>query len=127
MLEQANETAVPSLFPRISVQTSLTSGIKFLLEASETQLVAVDTNKTVKFYDFYSKAQREYEENQAKIEDQVRQHWKVMLAKYDKDQSGTITVDELGAMMQDMVAYFDDTMKLTKEDIQMTMTMIDAD
>jgi hypothetical protein len=48
-----------TLQPHIRIETSLSSGISHILEASETQLVAVDTNKTLKFYEFIDKALKE--------------------------------------------------------------------
>jgi len=40
-------------------------GIRYLLEASPTQLVAVDTNKTLKFYEFIDKSVKEENEKLA--------------------------------------------------------------
>lgn len=40
------------LQPHIMIRTSFTDGICFVLESSPTQLVCVDTDKTLKFYDF---------------------------------------------------------------------------
>ncbi len=43
------------MIPHIRIETSLTEGIRYLLEASENQIVAVDTHKTLKFYEFIDK------------------------------------------------------------------------
>jgi len=40
------------LQPHIMIRTSFTYGICFVIESSPTQLVCVDTEKTLKFYDF---------------------------------------------------------------------------
>ena len=40
------------LLPHIMIRTSFADGICFVLESSPTQLVCVDTEKSLKFYDF---------------------------------------------------------------------------
>ena len=40
------------LEPHIMIRTSFTNGIRFVLETAPEQLVCVDTEKTLKFYDF---------------------------------------------------------------------------
>lgn len=50
------------LKPHIRIETSLNSGIKYLLESSDTQIVAVDTHKTLKFYEFIDKIKKEEED-----------------------------------------------------------------
>ena len=80
-----------SLNPHIRIETSLINGIKYLLEASETQIVAVDTHHTLKFYEFIDKVKKEEEEKRAKDEEEMRKRWKEMLVLYDKDNSGKIS------------------------------------
>ena len=41
-----------ALNPHIMIRTSFTNGIRFVLETAPEQLVCVDTEKTLKFYDF---------------------------------------------------------------------------
>ena len=57
MLKVLNDTL--SLTPHIRIETSMVEGIRFLLEANETQIVAVDTHKTLKFYEFIDKEVKE--------------------------------------------------------------------
>lgn len=59
-MNQQNGTI--SLSPHIRVETSLVGGIQYLLEATETQIVAVDTHKTLKFYEFIDKEEKEQAE-----------------------------------------------------------------
>jgi len=40
------------LEPHIMIRTSFSTGIRFVLETAPEQLVCVDTEKTLKFYDF---------------------------------------------------------------------------
>jgi hypothetical protein len=55
----------------MKIETSLTNGINFLLETTDTQLVAVDTHKTVKFYDFVDKHLKEEEERKQKDDERL--------------------------------------------------------
>jgi len=50
---------------RIETSFGPSMGIRYLLEASPTQLVAVDTNKTLKFYEFIDKSVKEENEKLA--------------------------------------------------------------
>lgn len=43
-----------SLEPYLKIETTITDGIKFLLESSDTQIVAAN-EKIIKFYDFIDK------------------------------------------------------------------------
>ena len=53
----------------IKIETTLTSGIRFVLQTSPTQIVCVDAGNTLKFYDFVDKnAQKEKEEFQKQTE-----------------------------------------------------------
>jgi hypothetical protein len=55
-----------SLIPHFRIETSLSEGIRYLLQSSPSQIVAVDTFKTLKFYDFIDKKKREEEEEYTK-------------------------------------------------------------
>lgn len=90
-----------SLQPHIRIETSLQNGIRYLLEASETQLVAVDTVKTLKFYEFIDKELKEKEERRKEWEEKQRKIWKAMLQKYDKDNSGFVTKEEMMELSND--------------------------
>lgn len=48
----------------MKVTTSNTTGIRYLLQTTETQIIAVDTHKTLRFYNFVDKKVREEEEKQ---------------------------------------------------------------
>lgn len=49
---------VPKLNSFIKINTSFADGIKFILQTSPTQLVGVNFDKTLMFYDFVDKRQR---------------------------------------------------------------------
>jgi hypothetical protein len=59
-----------TLTPHIKIQTSLL-GIRFLVESSDTQIVAIDIHKTLKFYEFIDKTKKEEDERKAKEEEEM--------------------------------------------------------
>ena len=62
--------------PYLKIETTITDGIQFLLESSDTQIVAAN-EKVIKFYDFIDKngkaekerIQKEKEEHNAKVKE----------------------------------------------------------
>jgi len=61
---QLSEGCQLTLTPHMRIETSFTpgSGIRYLLEATETQIVAVDTHRSLKFYEFIDKQIKEENE-----------------------------------------------------------------
>jgi Ca2+-binding EF-hand superfamily protein len=82
------------------------SGIRYLLEATENQLVAVDTNKTLKFYEFIDKALKEEREKVAAEEELLINGLKELFDKYDADQNGMLEFEEFCIMAQDFFSAF---------------------
>jgi len=97
-----------SLTPHLRVDTSFTpgQGIRYLLEATDTQIVAVDTHRTLKFYDFIDKRDKEEKERLALEEEEVIKGLKELFDKYDADQNGLLTFDEFTIMAQDFFHAF---------------------
>jgi hypothetical protein len=86
-LMQLSDGCQLSLTPHLRVDTSFApgSGIRYILEANETQLVAVDTNRTLKFYDFIDKREKEEKERLAVEEEEVIKGLKELFDRYDAD------------------------------------------
>lgn len=63
--------------------------------------MAVDTSKTLKFYDFIDKVKKEEEERVAAEEEKMHKGLKEMFDKYDLDKSGKITLDEFSVFIAD--------------------------
>lgn len=82
------------------------TGIRYLLESNETQIVAVDTHKTLKFYEFVDKRIKLENERLAKEEEEVIKGLKELFEKYDADQNGMLTFDEFSIMAQDYFKTF---------------------
>jgi len=68
--------------------------------------VAVDTFKTLKFYDFIDKKKKEEAERMALEEEEIIKGLKDLFDKYDADQNGLLTFDEFSIMVQDYNSAF---------------------
>jgi len=97
-----------TLTPHMRIETSFTpgTGIRYLLEASETQIVAVDTHKTLKFYEFIDKRIKEEQEKSAHEEEELIKGLKELFDQYDADQNGLLSFDEFSIMAQDFFSAF---------------------
>ncbi len=87
---------------RIETSFAPGTGIRYLLEANESQIVAVDTHRTLKFYEFIDKSIKEENERVAKEEEEIIKGLKELFEKYDADQNGLLTFDEFAVMAQDL-------------------------
>ena len=83
---------------RIETSFSASTGIRYLLEASETQIVAVDTHRTLKFYEFIDKSIKEEKERLVLEEEEVIKGLKELFDKYDANQNGELSFDEVSIM-----------------------------
>lgn len=90
------------------IETSFTpgSGIRYLLEPSESQLVAVDTHKTLKFFEFIDKRIKDETERAAQEEEEVIKGLKELFDRYDADQNGMLSFEEFSIMAQDFFSAF---------------------
>jgi hypothetical protein len=68
--------------------------------------VAVDTNKTLKFYEFIDKALKEEKEKNAAEEEILIKSLKELFDKYDADQNGMLEFEEFCIMAQDFFSAF---------------------
>jgi len=64
-------------------------------------MVAVDTHKTLKFYEFIDKALKEEKERAAAEEEELIKALKELFDKYDADQNGMLEFEEFTIMAQD--------------------------
>ena len=76
------------LEPHIMIRTSFGNGIRFVLETAPEQLVCVDTEKTLKFYDF--RHENEKKEADAKTDkiSAIESEAEAVFNKADADRTG---------------------------------------
>ena len=70
--------------PYLKIETTITDGIKFLLESSETQIVAAN-EKVIKFYDFIDKNGKAEQERIKKENEEHNAQVKEIFTKIDKE------------------------------------------
>ena len=99
MLLQLEANGNYTLSNHLKIKTSL-PGIAYLLEASENVIVAVDTFKTLKFYEFVDRQKQEEEEERKKKEEEMTNAIKILFKRYDKDRSGYLSLEEFGQVIE---------------------------
>lgn len=91
---------------RIETSFAPGTGIRYLLEASDSQIVAVDTSRTLKFFEFIDKRIKDETERAAHEEEEIIKGLKELFDRYDADQNGMISFDEFACMAQDFFLAF---------------------
>jgi hypothetical protein len=81
----------------IKIQTSLT-GISKILQSTPEQLVCVDNEKTLKFYDFVDRVEQRKKEHFAEKIVKFSEMLVIEFNKLDKDMSGYLDVEELDSL-----------------------------
>lgn len=82
------------LFPYLKIETTFTNGIKYLLETHDTQLAAAD-EKTIKFYDFIDKNDKEANEKIKQEKEQLQQQMKTIFLDLDKEKCLKLKKDDI--------------------------------
>jgi hypothetical protein len=76
------------LEPHIMIRTSFSNGIRFVLETAPEQLVCVDTEKTLKFYDFrHENEKKDADAKKSQIE-MIESEAEAVYNKADADRKG---------------------------------------
>jgi len=82
------------LMPYLKIETTFTDGIKYLLETQETQLAAAN-EKTIKFYDFIDKDEKDAKEKLQKDKDETNKKMKEIWNSIDVKNAGKLNQFEL--------------------------------
>ena len=69
----------------MKVNTSCTGGIRTLLQTTETQIIAVDSHKILRFYNFIDHKIKKEEEEKEKDIESLNQAVRKIFSQYDAD------------------------------------------
>lgn len=101
----------------IKIATTFTNGIKYVLQTSSTQLVCVNHEKTLKFYDFVDKTaqaeKKELEKQTAEFSVLVGDAFK----EADADGNGWLDLDEIKPMCESLIRSFGEDLTPQQEDL----------
>lgn len=90
----------------IRISTTFDNGIKYVLQTSPTQLVCVNHEKTLKFYDFVDKTaqqeKKQLEEDTQRFSVLVGEAFK----EADADGNGWLDLDEIKPMCESLIKSF---------------------
>ena len=70
----------------MKIETTIEGGIEFLLETSETQLVAANA-KCIKFYDFIDKQKKDHEDLSKKEKNELNEKIKDIFKQVDAEEA----------------------------------------
>jgi len=76
------------LEPHIMIRTSFSTGIRFVLETAPEQLVCVDTEKTLKFYDFRHENEKKDADTKKSQIEMIESETEAVFNKADGDRKG---------------------------------------
>jgi hypothetical protein len=94
------------LQPHIMIKTSFSEGICFVLESSPTQLVCVDTNKSLNFYDFRHEQEKKDAEQKKLTLEYLTEAVTKGFTQLDTDRSGYLDLDELSPVCDEILVKY---------------------
>lgn len=92
----------------IKINTSFTDGIKFIMQTSPTQLVGVNFNKTLMYYDFVDKHARAEQKEQEKATQEFAEFVEKAFQEADADGNKWLDIDECRPMCESLIRSFGD-------------------
>ena len=92
----------------IKINTSFNDGIKYILQTSPTQLVGVNHEQTLMFYDFVDKHARAEQKNQEKATEEFASLVEQAFHEADKDGNNWLDIDECRPMCESLIRSFGD-------------------
>ena len=105
------------------------NGIKYLLQTSPTQLVCVNTDKVLKFYDFVDKQAQADKEEQERSLDEFASLVAEAFREADADNSGWLDLDEVKPLCETLIRSFGGDIEPGQEEamLQKMFTWLDSD
>jgi Ca2+-binding EF-hand superfamily protein len=89
--------------------------------------VAVDTHKSLKFYEFIDKEVKEAEEKKAKEEEKLNTGLRELLDKYDTDFSGKLNYEESTKLFKELFDTIGMEWVLDDDNLKELFAMFDTD
>lgn len=116
-LKSHDKTPLPHYHVRI--QTSLVGGIKHVLQTSPTQLVCVNKDKVIKFYDFIDKAAQAEKEEQNKSLEVFNSLVAEAFKEADVDNSGALDLEEVKPLCETLIRSFGGSIAHGQEELML--------
>ena len=97
----------------IQIKTSFTEGIKYIVQTSPTQLVGVNFDKKLMFYDFVDKTAQMEKEDMERMTSEFSGLVEEAFREADADGNGWLDLDECKPMCESLIRSFGES--LTEE------------
>ena len=94
----------------IQIKTSFTEGIKYIIQTSPTQLVAVNFDQTLMFYDFVDKAAQTEAEDKERLSAEFSSLVEEAFREADGDGNGWLDLDECKPMCEELIRSFGESL-----------------
>lgn len=87
--------------PYLKIETTFVDGIKYLLETHDTQLAAAN-EKTIKFYDFIDKNDKENKQREIKDKTELQTQMKNIFLSYDKEKTLKLKKEDIKKYLEQL-------------------------
>ena len=116
---QVNPQAVQTINMKVHIQikTSFTEGIKYIIQTSPTQLVGVNFDKTLMFYDFVDKAAQNEKDFAEKARVVFASLVEEAFREADEDGNGWLDLDECKPMCESLIKSFGESLSDDQKEI----------
>ena len=112
---QATQTI--SMKVHIQIKTSFTEGIKYVVQTSPTQLVGVNFDKKLMFYDFVDKTAQLEKEEMEKMTQEFAGLVEEAFREADADGNGWLDLDECKPMCESLIRSFGESLTDEQKEI----------
>lgn len=94
----------------LQIKTSFTQGIKFIVQTSASQLVGVNFDKTLMFYDFVDKTAQMEKEEMERMTEEFGSLVESAFREADGDGNGWLDLDECKPMCESLIRSFGESL-----------------
>ena len=101
----------------IQIKTSFTQGIKYIIQTSPTQLVGVNHEKTLMFYDFVDKTAQQEKEDMERMTEEFSALVEEAFREADADGNGWLDLDECKPMCESLIRSFGESLTEEQKEI----------
>ena len=101
----------------INIKTSFTEGIKYIVQTSPTQLVGVNFEKKLMFYDFVDKTEQLEKEHMEKQTQEFSALVEEAFREADADGNGWLDLDECKPMCESLIRSFGESLSEEQKEL----------
>ena len=126
---QAASSQTVNMKVHIQIKTSFVEGLKFIVQTSPTQLVGVNHDKKLMFYDFVDKSAQVEKEEMERMTTEFSALVEEAFREADSDGNGWLDLDECKPMCESLIKSFGESLSETQKEVlaQKMFNWLDTD